>query len=128
MVVQKNKAAPVNIAELRPYLVHPTEIAWKVLPVFLKKQVGTIERLDLYKSMFGPRPGEDPAADQGEPPVDEPSEPPVEPGDVDQEPPVVEPPVDQYIPSQPEKPEVVFTEPGVEPTEDQDQESTNEGS
>lgn len=45
----------VEIGRLRPYLSHPTEVAWRILPVSLKKQVGSVQRLELYKGMFGPR-------------------------------------------------------------------------
>lgn len=56
MTVGKPKASgSVEVGRLRPFLVHPTAVAWKILPVSLKKQVGSIERLELFKGMFGPR-------------------------------------------------------------------------
>lgn len=45
----------VNLLELRPYLVYPDAVAWKILPTKLKRQIKTAEQLSFYKRMFGPQ-------------------------------------------------------------------------
>lgn len=123
MVVQKNKAAPIDVARLRPYLVHPVEVAWAVLPISLKKSVGTIEKLSLYKTMFGPRAGDE--TTDGE--TTEPEEPETTDPETT-EPVVTEPVTDEvvYVPSQPEPPEIIFTEPLTTEPETTEEESTDE--